>query len=385
MANSSFPTALAASVTIIAPAMVVATLGITLPEIRETLLLTEVQAGSLFSVIFIVAVVASNVAGGLSDRIGRKRVLLTGISSLSIGFALSGLSWSYALMLIVLGLVGLGYGFITPSLYALMSDLMPGRRGLATSLVSVFYGIGGLSGSVIASSVTAKAGWRASFLVIGGIGFLVMLLEMAVVKAPAGKTTAHRSVSWRDALSVNLMLLALAEFFGAGVFWSTASWAPTVLRSVKGLSLGETGIVMGAWGITPMVGALVLGTLSDRFGRKNVILWTAYPGALIALVVYYLLTSPAALGAGLVLIGILQGSAAPSLVIALTQDSAPPDAIGAASGMVMSLHYVSAVATPLIAAQLIVGTGNMLLAMALTSAVPFVLFGSLIAGVREKS
>ena len=374
---------LIASAATLAPAMVVATLGITVPEIRETLLLSEVQAGSLFSIIFIVAVVSSNVAGRLSDKLGRKLVLITGASSLSLGFALSGLAGSYVVMLVALGWVGLGYGFITPSLFALMSDLMPGRRGLATSLVSVFYGLGGLSGAMIASSLTAWAGWRAAFLAVSGLGMLVTLIEMALVKGSRGSALPNRSTSLRDTLHRNLVLLALAEFFGAAVFWSTASWAPTVLRTVKGLSLSETGILMGAWGVTPMIGALILGALSDRFGRKKVILWTAYPAALAAFVVYYLLTGPVPLAIGLTLIGTLHGSV-PALVIALTQDSAPPDAIGAASGIVMSLHYVSAVATPLIAAQLIAGTGDMLLTMVLTTAVPFALFGSLVAAVREK-
>src|SRR3990172_11082775 len=164
--NFDWPAVLMASAATLTPAAAVATLGITLPEIRETLLLSELQAGSLFSIIFIVAVVASNVAGRLSDTLGRKLVLITGAGSLSLAFALSGLSGSYPVMLAALGWAGLGYGFITPSLFALMSDLMPGRRGLATSLVSVFYGLGGLSGAVIASSVTAAAGWRASFLAV---------------------------------------------------------------------------------------------------------------------------------------------------------------------------------------------------------------------------
>src|ERR1700675_28881 len=112
------------------PSMVVATLGVSLPEVRHTLDLTEIQAASLFSVIFVFASVGSTVAGRLSDRIGRKRVLVMGVTMLAVGFSLASMASSYAGIVIPLAMTGVGYGFTTPSLYALMSDLLPDRRGL---------------------------------------------------------------------------------------------------------------------------------------------------------------------------------------------------------------------------------------------------------------
>jgi hypothetical protein len=50
----------------------------------------------------------------------------------------------------------------------------------------------------------------------------------------------------------------------------------------------------------------------------------------------------------------------------------------------MSLHYTSGVLAPLIAAQLITGTGDILVAMILVSSVPLVLYAALIGGVRER-
>ena len=361
--------------------MTVATLGISLPEVRNTLFLSEMQAGSLFSVIFIVAVFSSSVAGRMSDKIGRKTILVVGIASLSLGFGLSGLSKSYVLTLGLLGVAGLGYGFITPSLYALMSDLLPGRRGLGASFVSVAYGTGGFIGPLLASSIIEKAGWQASFFSLGVIGLFITALEIIGVKSPNRQATQVR-VSYTRALNRSIVLLALAEFFGGSVFWSTASWTPTLLRTVKGLTLLETGFVMAVWGATPMIGALLLGAMSDRTGRRTLILTTAFPGALAAFVVYYFLTSPSTLAAGLMIFGILKASA-PTLVVALAQDSATPESVGTASGMVMSMHYVAAVVAPIVAARLITGTGDMIFTMILTSTVPLILYGGLIALARD--
>lgn len=378
-----WPKALIASIVTVVPSMAVATLGIALPDLRKSLLLSEIEAGSLFSVMFIVAVVASAAAGRLSDKIGRKAVLVTGVGLLSLGFGASGLSQSYIPMLGVLGFAGLGYGFTTPSLFALMSDLLPNRRGLAASLVSVSYGIGGLLGSVVASFIIATAGWRVSFFAVGVTGMAITALEMIAVKSASARQGGERLPSYREEINHTLVLLALAEFFGGSVYWSTASWTATVLRAAKELSLSETGFIMGAWGLTPMIGALVLGALSDRFGRKAVILWTAFPGALAAFVVYHLLTSPGTLAVGLVLFGILKASV-PTLIVALAQDSASAEGVGTASGVVMSMHYVAAVAAPLISAHLIASTGDMILTMILTSSIPLIVYGGLIAAVRER-
>ncbi len=132
-----------------------------------------------------------------------------------------------------------------------------------------------------------------------------------------------------------------------------------------------------------MIGALLLGILSDRYGRRAVILWTAFPAAVVIYVVYDLLVSTSALAAGFFLFGVLRASV-PPLVIALAQDTAAPEAVGTASGIVMSMHYVGAFTAPIVAARLMTGTDDMILTMILTSSVPLVLYGGLIAAVREK-
>ena len=129
--------------------MMVATLGIALPEIRGTFSLSEVAAGSLFSVMMMIAAVMSGVGGRLADVVGRKKVLITGLSLLAGGFALASLSHDVLLFFCCLAITGVGYGFTPPSLYAIMSDLLPERRGLGASLISVTYGVGGAIGGVL--------------------------------------------------------------------------------------------------------------------------------------------------------------------------------------------------------------------------------------------
>jgi hypothetical protein len=87
---------------------------------------------------------------------------------------------------------------------------------------------------------------------------------------------------------------------------------------------------------------------------------------------------------GIFAFGTLKASV-PALVVALAQEAAPLGSAGAAAGIIMSLHYTSGVVAPLIAARLIAGTGDIILALILVSSIPLVLYGSLIGAVRERS
>jgi len=364
------------------PSMMVATLGIALPEIQQTFALSEVASGSLFSVMMLLAAITSAVAGRLADKFGRKRVLITGLSLLAGGFGLAGASSHPMLFFLFLAVTGIGYGFTPPSLYAIMSDLLPHRRGLGTSLVSVAYGIGGAVGALLASAVTAALGWRAAFFTVAVIAAADMLLQLFWIRDAHTTRAAERSGSFRDALSLSILILALAEFLGGSVFWASAAWTPTLMRTAKRLSLADAGWIMSVLSVANMFGSFCLGNLSDRFGRKRVVALSAFPAAAAAFVLFYWLQTPLALAIGIAIFGVIKASV-PALVVALAQESAPPGNAGSAAGIIMSLHYFAGVVAPLIAAQIIAATGDIVMAMVFTTSVPLILYGCLIGAVRE--
>jgi MFS family permease len=180
------------------------------------------------------------------------------------------------------------------------------------------------------------------------------------------------------------LLLAMIEFIGGSVFWSSAAWTPTALRTAKSLTIQQTGWIMSLLSIANTVGSFCLGSLSDKLGRRFIIMASAFPAALASFAVFYWLESVAAIAAGIFLFGVLKASV-PALIIALAQETAPAGSAGTAAGVIMSLHYTSGVLAPLIAAKLISGTGDILLAMILVSSVPLVIYGSLIGAVAERS
>jgi MFS family permease len=364
--------------------MMVATLGIALPEIKQSFSLSAVAAGSLFSVMMMVAALTSAGAGRLADRIGAKKVLIAGLTLLGLGFAGAGISEHQIVFACFLALTGVGYGFTPPSLYLIMSQLLPQRRGLGASLISVAYGIGGAIGALLSSRVAALFGWRQAFVVVGVIAAVDMLIQLVFIRERHPQRNTRRSGSFRAALSFSLLVLAVLEFIGGSVFWSSAAWTPTALRSAKSLTIQQTGWIMSLLSIANMVGSFCLGSLSDKLGRRLVIMASAFPAALASFAVFYWLDSVVAIATGIFLFGLFKASV-PALIVALAQETAPSGSAGTAAGVIMSLHYTSGVLAPLIAAKLIGATGDILLTMILVSSVPLVVYGSLIGAVRERN
>ncbi|HWO43237.1 MAG TPA: MFS transporter [Candidatus Eisenbacteria bacterium] len=364
------------------PSMMVATLGIALPDLRAAFAFSEVGAGALFSTVMIVAAGSSTIAGRLADKLRPKTVLVIGLALLALGVAGAGCTQSRPTLFFFLALTGLGYGFTPPSLYALMSDLLPRQRGLAASLVSVTYGLGGAIGAVVASLLIGAFSWRAAFLAVGAIAAAEMLAQLCCVQNVSTTRSRAQPGRFHHVLTTPLLLLALAEFVGGSVFWSSAAWTPTLLRTAKALTIEQTGWVMGLLSFANIVGSLALGALSDRFGRRKVIFASAFPAAAFAFVVFYWLDSLAPIAAGLFLFGTFKASV-PALVVALAQESAPEGNPGAASGIIMSLHYASGVAAPPLAAWLISGTGDIVAAMIFACSVPLVLYGLLVGAIPE--
>jgi MFS family permease len=157
-----------------------------------------------------------------------------------------------------------------------------------------------------------------------------------------------------------------------------------LLRTAKHLTLEQTGWIMGILSLANMLGSFSLGFLSDKFGRKRVIALSAFPAALAAFIVFYWLDAPLWIAVGIVIFGTLKASV-PALVVALAQEAAPPGNAGSAAGIIMSLHYTAGVIAPLIAAQILSATGDIVLAMIWATAAPLVMFGCLIGAVKERA
>jgi len=209
-----------------------------------------------------------------------------------------------------------------------------------------------------------------------------MLLQCWRLWKFQAKSDGGQGAALKEAFSLALLVLALAEFIGGMVFWGSAAWMATLLRNAKGLTVKEAGWVMGTWGLSYMIGAISLGHLSDRHGRKPVILASAFPATIAAFVAFYILQTPVALACGIFIFGMFIAPA-PSLIVALAQEKTAAGSAGTASGVILAAHYGAAIVAPVVTARLITGTGDIVMALILVSTIPWLLFACLVAAVRD--
>jgi predicted MFS family arabinose efflux permease len=228
-------------------------------------------------------------------------------------------------------------------------------------------------------------------VVVATIGVALTLLQALRARAVSGLRAARTAVtasvgapsSPSGSGRRDVALVTAASFFGGVLFWATSSWAPSVLRGDKALSLADAAVVMAVWGAMPMVGAVAVGLLADRFGRRRVMMAVALPGALAVMAIYTLLHSAVALAMGFAVLGLIR-SPIPSQPVALAQDAADADAMATASGLVIAAYYAAAVVVPLVTGVAIAALRDGVRTMIIVIPLGLVLHAALVAAVTER-
>jgi MFS family permease len=244
-----------------------------------------------FIVVFGVAKALTNYgAGRLSDRLGRKHVLVAGwLAAVPVPFLLMWApSWNWVLLANVL--LGVSQGLTWSTTVIMKIDLVgPRQRGLAMGL-NEFAGYLAVAASALATGwIAARYGIRPQPFYLG-VGFVIVGLALSALLvrdtrhhvshesalvgglAVAGVPT-HREVFWRTTwLDPNLSSVSqagLVNNLNDGMAWGLF---PLVFAA-SGMNLAEVGLLAAIYPATWGLGQLVTGALSDRTGRKPLIVW----------------------------------------------------------------------------------------------------------------
>ena len=244
------------------------------PTMMKDLNLNYQDLGNLVGALGVAWGFSAVVLGGLSDRIGRRRVLVPAVVLFSFLSVLSGMATGLVSLLFIRAVMGVAEGAVAPTGVAVAVEAShPKRRGMNNGVFQCTIALFGLGiAPILATQLLQFTSWRNVFLIVGLPGLIVALIMWFIIREPAtsvpagGVARAPLSQAFRHR-NVPLSMLALLCAM-TGVFVLSAIMPNYLVDYVK-LSGPQMGFVTSAIGFGGALGQFGLLTLSDFIGRRT--------------------------------------------------------------------------------------------------------------------
>lgn len=301
-------------------------------------------AGIIFGINFFSAFIFSPIWGRLSDRYGRKIMILRSGFGMGIVILFTGLATSPLHLILLRFINGMVSGFI-PSSVALVSINTPESRvGYALGMLQSSSVAGIITGPLIGGILAELVGFRLVFFYTSALLILASILVLLFVKenfTPAKNIKSNTFWSEGAYILSNKSLVILFSF-AILVQFALLGPAPQIALFVKnlgapwGYEMLFSGLVIGSSGIANMLSSPVFGKMSDRIGPAKV-LFICLIGAFSMLIPHYFVQSVWQLLICRFLLGISLGGIMPALNL-IIKESSPKNKIGAVFG-----YYNSAI------------------------------------------
>lgn len=262
-----------------------------------------IAAFGVFAAGYLMRPLGAIIFGHIGDRFGRKPVLVIStlamaVSTFSIGLlpTAAQIGPVAAVLLVVLRLlqgVSIG-GEYTGSVVYMAERAERSKRGLLCTASIIGAGIGTLAGSAVADIINAVLpsdavdswGWRMPFLTGASVGVVGWYLRRNLPESRSAQAAQEHSrppfvdtiaKHWRTMLRVvGINLMHAVSFFMIFVFMKTYLHEFVGLKETQALTISTLGL------LALMLVTLASGALSDRFGRKPVLIGSAVAAILFA-------------------------------------------------------------------------------------------------------
>ena len=251
-----------------------------LPMIGDQLDIADAVLGTLVSVYSLMVGVFAILAGPVSDKIGRRRILILGCGTMTVALSLHGLVTGYVSFLLVRIFAGCAGGILSGAAVSYIGDYFPyERRGWATGWVMSGAAVGQIIGIPLGIVLASRFGFRSPFYLFAVTMAMTVLLLFFRVPQPDVRLNAKR-LSVRQAASDYLTMLrrpevawAAAAFFmmflGVSIF---VIYLPTWLERDVGVTGDQIALMFLIGGVANVLTGPRAGRLSDKIGRKGIIL-----------------------------------------------------------------------------------------------------------------
>jgi MFS transporter, SHS family, lactate transporter len=250
---------------------------------------TDAQIALVITVTLAFRPVGGFVFGMIADRYGRRLPLMINIGVFAVAEILTGLAPSYTMLLIVRALFGVVMGGNWGVGASLAMEGAPvGKRGMLSGLLQEGYAAGNVLAALCYFFLFGRVGWRPLFFV-GSLPAVLLLLfiRFRVKESAVWQKKAKKNQSWgeqsREVLSHWKLFLYLLVFMTMMVFAAhgTQDMYPTFLQRQWHFSPARRSAIIAFSGIGALIGGIVFGHFSDRWGRRRTIIVAFVLGALV--------------------------------------------------------------------------------------------------------
>jgi MFS transporter, Spinster family, sphingosine-1-phosphate transporter len=252
-------------------------LAIALPQLREGLELSDVQAGWLSTVLLLAFATAGPPIGYLADRMRRPRLLAIGFAVWSLAAVATGMARSYHTLVVARAVVGVGAATFEVVALTILMDLFP--RTIRGRVLAYFYlamPAGAALGLCLGAACAMLIGWTPAFLVVGAPGLVLALVALALSEPARGtsegvdvlRLRVHEQVGPSREDYIDLMVNSSYTYSVFGMAFSSFAvaglvhWSPTFLAVTKRFTDNTLALTLLAAAI---LGIFAGGWLADRF------------------------------------------------------------------------------------------------------------------------
>ena len=315
-------------------------LPVVLPKLKEVFSLNYFQVGVIMMVLNVTASVIQPVFGYISDRMRTGWFIPVGILWTALTMGLVGWSDSFLMAVLLVGFAGLGTAAFHPRAMMTVFLSSGSRRGLGAAIFATGGNLGFAIGPIVGSFLVLGFGLHATvgLLIPGVLLFLIIYLcpgDFLNRESPERQKTQTRvhqesfNVPW-----VSLIAVCLIVTLRAWVYISIMTYLPMFLQN-RGVELKTGSLMLTVFLAGGAIAGLYGGYLSDRIGRRSVIVWSS--------LLYPILASLMILSSGswIWFFAAISGAAllaSFSVTVVLAQEMLPRH-LGLASGLILGLGF----------------------------------------------
>lgn len=232
-----------------------------------------------YSIAIFIFAATTIISGRLYERLGPKVVAAIGGILYGIGMILTAFASQLWMLYLTYGVIaGMGVGFAYVSPVTTCIKWFPKHRGFITGIAVGAFGSGSMIFKSLIESFLSSFGVQQTFIYLGIIFMALVLVGATLLKLPEVSYKSHKDEGPYDHMTFKDMIRT-SRFYYIWFMYLVASMpgllviglAKDIGVDMVGLSAGAAGAAVGIIALFNAGGRLIWGTLSDRFGRINVV------------------------------------------------------------------------------------------------------------------